>query len=921
MPRVMIAPAAAATLRGLSRERRRAVAERLDALAAGNEPGDAAPFAFEAGGVRVACVGRPDGSLLVAHIEELGGVAASAAFASLRASLHRATRVEEATGPRRTRAVRGMEPATGRIRFMDVMYEIRFALRSLRRDLGIVVLAVVALGVGIGLPAAMFGVVDASVGRGLPVEDGDRIMHLERRPYGASGEGWGVPPRDVRAWREQQRSFESLEVVDFSDVTVRIDDASDRHSAVFVTPGTFAVLGVPAVLGRVLDEADGQPGAEPVVVLGHSVWRDRMGASRDAVGRVVLVDGRPYTVVGVMPEGFQFPQSQELWLPYPLQARATGAGADQPTVGAFGRLASGVSLGEARAEMDVVARRLAQQWPETNRDLGIAVKPFTQRYMGETPTTQMRIVLAAVLLVLVVACANVANLLIVRAVRRMRDAAVRAALGATRARLVAQSLVESAVLAAGGGIIGVAVGTAVLGVFRNLFGTRMPYWVELRMDARTLLFVGTLTIAAAVLAGLLPALKGAGRDLAAALRDETRGSTGIRVGRTMRVLVVVEMALSVALLAGTGLLARSARQAQPDQLGLPYANVLTGKVALADETPYDARVRYANALLQRIAASPEASAVALASNLPATRAPRLRGAREDMTYERYDAQPPMRRVVVTPGFFELFGAAPIRGRFFADEDGAASEPIAILNASAARTLFGTQDPVGARVRVGRDEDQPWRTVVGVTPDLWAGGLDSTPDRNPPALYIPFAQAPPVTIEIAVRARGTPQSVAPALREATSAVDPDVPLFAVASMETVIIDNGWFYGMAATIFALCGLATLVLATVGLYGVIAFSVDQRTREFGIRMAMGADPRDILRLVVRGGMAQVLIGLGLGLGLAVFIMQGLSALLFDVRPTDPLVLGLTVALLIAIALTALLVPAGRAARADPLESLRAE
>lgn len=922
--RIEVSRVAAATLRSLDRAGQQAVAERIAALAQLRVFEADAPlpgaFLVDAGERRLVCAWRAPDVVLVAAIETPGSGVTEAVAVSARALMGRITDLEPAE-PRRSRELRGTEPRGRGMRAMDLLLEVRLAMRALRRDLGIVLLAVLVLGIGIGLPTAVFGLIDAAIRRGLPVPDGKRIVHLERRPHGASGEGWGVSAREVALWREQQRSLTGLEAFEGDEVTVRVGEGSWRSNATRATGGTFTLLGVPAAIGRMISEEDGRPGAPPVTVVSHAFWRDLLASDPAVIGRTIAVEGVPHTVIGVAPEDFAFPDRVDLYLPLSLEERLSSEPA-ATSLSAFGRLGPGIDLDEARAEFAVIAGRAEAEWPDANENIGIAVKPFTERMIGENPTAQMQVVLMAVLLVLVVACANVTNLLLVRAVRRMRDMAVRAALGATRGRLAVQALIESSVLAVAGGLAGVGVAGLVLGLFRRSFGFRLPPWAEFRLDGSALLFVAGLTAVAALLAGLIPALRTGAGDLSRTLRDETRGSTGTRVGRVMRGLVVLEMALSVALLTATGLLVRSSRQASPDRLGVPYANVLTGRVAVPEGTPTeDARLYYA-ALEREIAGQPGAERVTLATSLPTTRAGGTRFALDGIEYPEYDAQPVTRWVAVSNGFFDVWDAPPLRGRAFGTED-LAGPPVVIINQALAQRFFPNGDAVGERIRLGRPENEDWRTIVGVVPDLWAAGLDAPPsDRNPPAAYVPIAQASPGALSIAVRvAGGNPTSFVPALRAGASAIDPDVPLYDVLAMEDVITDHNWFYGMAAMIFALCGLATLVLATAGLYGVIAFSVSQRTREFGVRMAMGAEPGDILRMVVRNGAGQLVIGIAAGLLLATFIARGLSAMLFGVRPTDPLVLGGTTALLLAIAVAAMALPARRAARVDPLDALRAD
>jgi predicted permease len=804
---------------------------------------------------------------------------------------------------------------------MDITSEVRLAFRALRRRPGVVLLAVLALGVGIGLPAAIFSVVDATFRRGLPVEDGRRILHLERRPAGARGEGWGVEARDFLAWREAQRSFERLGAFQTRTVTVRDGLGADRWPAARMSANAFEILRVPAARGRAFQAGDDEPGAEPVVVLGHALWRDRFAADPGVLGRVLFIDDAAHTIVGVMPEGLRFPTGEDLWIPLVLPADAA-EGSGPGTFDVFGRLRDGASRRDALAEFAVIAARLAEQYPETNRNMGVAVKPFTERYMGETATSQAYVMLAAVLLVLLVASVNVANLQLVRAVERLRDLAVRAALGASRLRIVRQLLLESGAMALLGGLVGVIVAAlAIRGLGRLFPPYRMPFWFELRLDLSVLLFIGTLSVTAALLAGVLPALRTAGQNLLATLSEESRGSTGLRVGRLMQGLVTLEIAFSLGLLVTAGLMLIGVGKVQPDRLGMSVADVVTARASLPEATPAAERRQYWATLAAALAAEAAVADVVLADALPAEHAPAGRFAIEGREYPPDARLPSARWIAASDGLFRMFGREVVSGRTFNGADGPDGLPVALVNERFARVHFRGGNAIGQRIRAGESGDEPWRTIVGVVPDLWTGGLDSAPDRNPPGVYVPIAQAPPVAAAVAVRARADAGAAAAAIRAATFRLRPDVPVHDEKSMAGRIRDNSWFYGMAASMLTVAGLAALVLATAGLYGVIAFGVGRRRREIGIRMAFGAHRRDIVLLVLRRGAPGILAGLGLGLGLAFLIARGVSSLLFGVRPDDVRVFGAVGLFLAAVAVAAAVIPAGRAAATDPLEALRSE
>ena len=796
--------------------------------------------------------------------------------------------------------------------------ELRQAARALLRQPGLTLLSVLALALGIGLPAAMFSMVDGVVLRGLPFEEPQRIVHLERRPYGARGEGWGAAARDWVAWREQQRAFEAIAAFRNGSATLRAEGGTDRWRATWATPELFTVLRVRAEVGRTIGADDA---AAPVVLLGHHVWRDRFGSDPAVLGRTVFVDGRAHSVIGVMPESFRFPDRGDLWLPLVVDA-ALVADAAGPTFDVIGQLRDGVSRREAAAQMDVIARRVAERYPESNADMGIAVKSFAARFTGENASRTMIAMLGAVLLVLVVACVNVANLLLVRAVHRSRDLAIVTALGASRTRVVRQVLVESLLLAVLGGVFAVLIAALGIEALGGAFGERMPIWMAPRLDVRVLGFMLAMVLAGGLLAGLLPALRATHGDLSAALRDDSRGATGVRVGRIMHLLIILELALSLGLLVPTALLARSARQVRNVELGFVPERLYTARVALPGDADPDARRRYHAELSRTLAAEPSIAAAALTTTPPADRAPRTPAAVEGVVYDDEDDLPWLRRATVSPEFFALLDAAPVRGRVFTAADDAAGDPVAVINARAAQRLFGNADPIGRRLRVGDGAETPWRTIVGVVPDLWMGAFDASGDRNPAGVYLPLAQDPPAALSVLVRARSTRAAELTAgLRRAVFAAQPDVPVYEIRSMRTLIADNNWFYGMGAGVMAACGLAALLLAAVGLYGVIAFSVERRRREFGVRIAVGAQTRDIVQLVLGRGALQLAIGTALGAGLAVLLGAGMRSLLFEGTATDPVIFGVAAALLVGVSLAAMLLPAVRAARTDPLEALRSQ
>jgi putative ABC transport system permease protein len=942
MIRIEFAPGAARALRALPGVDRRMIAERVRHLQAlGLPPGALDPVSPANGSARdrTAWVTVPAGSfllvcvpfdsdraVLVAAIERasmswpaLAGALAARPFSQVFRRHAGDDDEQYAAAWPRSAGPWSLRFRTRGKPLMDMRLEIRRAWRSLVREPAVTGLAVATLALGIGLPTAMFSMLNATVLRGLPVENPRDVMHLERRPENASGEGWGVPVRDFLVWQDQQRSFEALAAYTFDNVALRSGSRTDRYDAARITTNTFDLVRSAPLLGRTFGPQDDDPGAPPIIIA-FSVWRDRFGAAPDVLGQTVFVDGVAHTVVGVMPERFRFPLQQDLWVPLVLSGDAELR--DGLRLEVVGRLRPDASAGSARTEFDVIAARLADQFPETNAGWEVAVKPFTVRYVGETATKTMYVFVAAVMLVLLIACTNVANLLLVRAIHRMRDLAVRVALGAGRWRTVATLLFESSLLAILGGAAGLAVAIAMNGLLTRTLADRMPFWTVFRIDPPVLAFVAITSFLAATLAGLLPALKAMRPNIVSTLKDEARGSTGFQIGRIMQSMIVLQIALSLALLVTTGLLLRANAKVRNVGFGFETGQVFTARVTLPGEWDGGARTRFFDQLEQRLAAEPGARSVALATETPIMRSPQTRFALETSTATRDEDLPVARRAIVSTDFFQTFATNPIRGRVFTSADRDGANPVAIVNQDFANQFFPGADAIGQRIRLGGiQSNQPWRTIVGVVPDLWMGALDASEDRNPPGFYIPLAQAPPADVAIAILARAEPMSLTTRVRDIVFEIDPDLPIHQVRSMDQVITDNSWFYAMGAAIMGVCGLGALLLATIGLYGVVAFSVGKRIREFGIRMAMGADSRSIVRLVLRRGAGELAIGVITGLALATLIARGIESLLFETSTTDPLVLTTVSVTLVAIALVASLIPARRAARTDPLHALRAD
>ena len=805
--------------------------------------------------------------------------------------------------------------------------DLRVGVRALRTHPGHTAASLIALGLGIGLTTATFSIVDGLLLRGLPFPESERLMLLGSEDPARGLHGAPVDLRDFADWGRRQRSFEALAAFDIGTATLTTGGGAERLDASAMSAATLRLLRVEPAMGRDFEPRDEAPGAAPVALLGWRIWKDRFGGDPAIVGRGVRLNGGPATVVGVMPDGFRFPWAQEVWTPLTAltaltaEGGAAARGQGEPVV-VLGRLRRGVTLRQARIEMESIARALALEYPRTNAGLGVLVKPYVEFVMGDPIEMALVTMLGAVLAVLLIACINVASLGMARAAQRSREIAVRTALGAGRARVAAQMLVESLLLAGAGAALGLGLARVGIGLFDDvLAGQNPPFWDQVRLDPASLLFALAATLAAGLLSGLAPALHAARTDLRQALADEGRGATSLRLGWFNRGVVVAELALSCALLVGAGLMIKSVLEAQGRPLGFATRGILTFRVAVFPERvprPAD-RAAFYGRLLERLAAIPGVQAAAGAETLPGNRSGSTRYGGEGHAYGSAADQPLAHAVAVTPGLFAACRVPLLAGRDFGPTDTAAAPPVAIVNRSLARQAWPGQDPLGKRLRLPPGAAaEGWRTVVGVVPDLKMDGLE---DRRPEGFYLPVSQRGPERLSFAVRAAGPPLALAPALRAAVAGLDRDTPIYFVQTMDRMLDGNRFATRMFGGLFSIFGVAALLLAAVGIYGVIALAVESRTREIGVRMALGAGRFDILAMLLRQSLAQLGLGLACGLPAAWGLSRLLGGVLFAVRPHDPAVFALVVATLALVALLATLVPAARAlswSRRAPLSAV---
>ncbi len=798
------------------------------------------------------------------------------------------------------------------------MATLRLALRLAVRQPLVSSLAVVALALGIGLSTLMFSILNGAVLRGLPFERSERILHAS--PFDLQEQDdFEATQWEFAEWQARQRSFEALTAFYTANANVVGPDGTpERYRGAWITPNTLGMLRTRPALGRDFAAADGQAGAEPVVIISDRVWRDRFAGGADALGQPLRVNGTPMTVVGVMPPGFAYPVVQELWIALAVNPSLEGKDS-RPTVEIIGRLRDDVSRDQASAELATIAAQVAALDPGRRTGITVEVKPYVEEFIGTETVQLLSVMLAAVLLVLVIACVNVANLVLARAADRTREVAVRTALGARRGQVIRQTLAEVLVLAVAGAGLGVGIAHAGARLFsRAIVDTTPPFWIDVGLDGTVLLFVTAITVVAALVAGLVPALRASRGDVLPLLNDEGRGTTSLRIGRLSRGLVVGEMALSFALLVVSALVIRSIVNVTQFDPGIATRKVFTARVTLpaAEYADGPSRVRFGDALLERVGALPGVVVAALATTNPPVAAETsvmLPG--QSFPDER--DYPRAKVTSVSPAFFDVIRVAPRQGRVFTGADSADAPKVAVVNEEFQRRFY-PDGAIGRQVQTFTRGAPQWHTIVGVVPSIPDIDLGESLLQH---VYFPLAQRPNATVNVLLRTVGDPLALAAGVRQAVSAMDRNLPIYNVQTLQKVLDDGTWGWRVFGTLFSAFGIAALFLATVGLYGVMAFSVSRRTQEIGVRMAVGAGAGDVLRMVLRQGAWQVAAGVVLGLGVAVVLANAMRLMFFQVSPYDaPTFVGVGAVLLVT-GLAAAFVPARRAAKVDPMTALRVQ
>lgn len=814
----------------------------------------------------------------------------------------------------------------------NLWMDLRYALRGLVLKPGLAVVSVVALGLGIGLTTAMFSIVNGVVLRGLPVEEPQEIMAFNRVNPSQSQSRLLGRIHDFFDLRERQTTFEGLSAMALNAVNVSAPGtAPELIAAADVSANTFDLLGVSPVIGRGFVESDEDPGSPAVAVVGYRFWQDRLDGRADVVGSTIRVDGTPTEVIGVMMEGFEFPVNQQLWQPLRVNILEIPRG-EGPGVLGLGRLADGVTIEQAQADLDRIMQQLGSEYPDTNEGMTMVVGPFVRELLGYQTTPLLFTMLGAVSLVLLIACANVTNLLLARASLRSKEVAVRTALGASRRRVISQLLMESSVIAVAGAAVGIGVATLGIGAFNRALAVLpqgLPFWFAIGIDVRVMAFVLALTVGSSLLSGLVPALRASRADVQSVLKDESRGTSSLRIGRLSRGLVVLEVAFSCALLVAAGLMVKSVTGLANVEYAFATDNIFSATVTLpvADYPDPESQTRFYDELRDRLRGEPGVLDVSISSEPPMVGFGNGRVAIDGSEYLGDRDYPSARIASVDPSYFSTLDASLVQGREFGAEDVVGGPPVAIVNESFVATHFADENPIGRRVRIHAAAEQgtvarrgdTWYTVVGVAPDFY---LDTDLFvLAPEAVYFPMAQRPQGAASILVRTSGEPLNLTTAVREAVASIDPDLPISSVNTLGQAIADQNWFFTVFGVMFTVFGAVALVLAAIGLYGVLSFNVNQRQHELGLRVALGARPGQVVGFVLRQGMMQLAVGMMIGVGLALLLGRAIAVLLYDVAATDLSVLVSIGAILTVTGVAACLLPARRATRADPMIAMRAE
>ena len=804
------------------------------------------------------------------------------------------------------------------------LQDLRYGFRVLLKSPGFALVAILALAIGIGANTAIFSVANTLLLQRLPYRDADRLAIVWEHNLVRDRKSNVVGPANFVHWRELNRTFEGLAAVS-PTLNVTLTGAGDPEeiAAQLVSVELFSVLGVQPALGRAFVPEENRPDAR-VVILSDRLWRRRFGADPGVLHRTIQMQGQPTTIIGVAPRGFSLlDKTVDMWAPLPFTAQARTPGGRSLQV--VGRLKPSVTFEAAQQDMTRVGADLTAMFPAFNTGWTVRVVPIREELTaGVRPA--LLVLAGAVAFVLLIACANVANLLLARATARRRELAVRAALGAGRGRLVRQLLAESLLLAGAGGAVGLAVGWWSVAFLRNVAAERLPIQrLEMvAIDERVLVFTAAAALISGVLFGIVPALTGTGANLNESLRDGGRSGPGARGSRTRAAFVVLEVALALVLLVGAGLLIRSFVRLLDVNPGFDPSHTLTLRVSLPRARYSDSaqQAQFFERFFHEVDALPGVNAAGAVSWLPLTGL----GSATSMEIVGKPTPPqghePVTDVrVMTHRYLEAMGVPLLQGRLFIEGDAADTNGRIVINETMAKKIWPGEDPIGKRVRINWGTPSREDEVIGVVGDVKHYGLDTPASAVRPMIYWPYARSPYTTMTVAVRATGDPTTLITGVGGVLRRIDPDLPIAGVRTMAEVVSTSVAERRLTMLLLTIFAGAALVLAAVGIYGVIAHSVTQRTQEIGIRMALGAQRADVLRMIVRQALVMVSVGIAAGAVGALLLTRLMSGLLFDVRPADPVTFGVVSAALAAVAVVASGLPGLRATRVDPVIALRAE
>jgi putative ABC transport system permease protein len=802
----------------------------------------------------------------------------------------------------------------------NLIKDIRYAFRTILKRPGFSLIAIITLALGIGANSAIFSVVNGILWRPLPYPKPQQLVMAwtNHQARGGPAQEWFSPP-ELDDWRAQNQTFSQLSALNNWAPTFTGRDEPESLVGAAVSHDMFSLLGIAPARGRTFLPEEDQPNAANVVILSDEFWRQRFSSDPDIVGKSISLNQDSYQVVGVMPAGFRFPiiPGVQVWRTLrPALNPSCGRGCI--VLRAIGRMKDNVTIGQAQADVSTIASRLATQYPDTNSKVGATLVPFHEQLVGNIKRPLL-VLLGAVGFVLLIACANVANLMLARAATREREMALRSALGASRVRVVRQLLTESTLLACAGAATGLVLAYWLLRLLVSLSPQGTPGLDQIAIDVSVLGFTVLIAAFTGILFGLAPALQLSKIDLNRSLKDTGKGTPGgMRGGRLRGALVIAEMALALLLLIGSGLLMKSFILLQRVDPGFNPDHVVTLRTIL-NRTAYPTTPQVVNfyaQLLDRVKATPGVQSAATISTLP------LSGNNSDTNFliEGGPIPPPNQEPSawynsVSSDYFQAMQLHMVKGRPFSESDNEKSPLVAIISEAMARKFFPNEDPLGKRIGRGPDK---WREIVGVVRDVKHFGLDTD---SPPTMYFPMRQVPARGMDLVVRTSGDPLSMAPTLRQQVWAGDRNLAIANLGTMKDLVSSSITQQRFILTLLACFAALALLLAAVGIYGVMSYAVTQRTHEIGIRMALGARVGDVLKLVVRQGLVLTLIGIAVGMALAFSLTRLMSSLLFGVTPTDALTFATVAGGLVLVALVACLVPARRATKVDPLVALRYE